>query len=237
MDDYYALTEGRWLSDSIIHAGQMMLKEAFPMIGGFQAKILGEVLAFEPETTEFVQILNVASSHWITVSTIGCCFGEINIFDSMLHKDLPDRTKEKIASLLYSPLKKISLKFHPVQRQRGSNDCGLFALAFATSLCNGTCPTEMMYTQKSMRTHLLDCLVNRKMSTFPGRARAPRMNELSVVHVYLVCKCRLPEEGKMAQCDLCNERFHQTCESIPDGVWMDKDKWLCTACSKYLSDT
>ena len=44
MDDYYALTEGRWLSDSIIHAGQMMLKEAFPMIGGFQATILGEVL-------------------------------------------------------------------------------------------------------------------------------------------------------------------------------------------------
>ena len=36
MSDYYAPTEDRWLSDSIIHAGQMMLKEAFPMIGGFQ---------------------------------------------------------------------------------------------------------------------------------------------------------------------------------------------------------
>ena len=111
MSDYYALTEDRWLSDSIIHAGQMMLKEV-----------------------EFVQIFYVASSHWITVSTIGFCFGEVNIFDSMLHKDLPDRTKEQIASLLYSPLKKISLKFHPVQRQRDSNDCSLFALAFATSL-------------------------------------------------------------------------------------------------------
>ena len=47
----------------------------------------------------------MASSHWITVSTIGCCFREVNIFDSMLHKDLPDRTKEQIASHLYSPLK------------------------------------------------------------------------------------------------------------------------------------
>ena len=56
MSDYYALTEDRWLSDSIIHACQMMLKEAFPMIGGFQATTLGEVLAFEPETAEFVQI-------------------------------------------------------------------------------------------------------------------------------------------------------------------------------------
>lgn len=125
-----------------------------------------------------------------------------------------------------------------MQRQRGSNDCSLFALAFATSLCNGTCPTAMSYTQKSMRTHLLDCLVNHKMSVFPGRTRQPRVNEISVVHVYLVCKCRLPEEGNMAQCNLCNERFHQTCESISDEVWMDSgDKWLCTACSKYLSDT
>ena len=84
-----------------------------------------------------------------------------------------------------------------------------------------TCPTAMSYTQKSMRTHLLDCLVHRKMSVFPGRARRPRVNEISVVHVYLVCKCRLPEEGNMAQCNLCNERFHQTYESIPDEVWID----------------
>ena len=31
-----------------------MLKEAFPIICGFQAKTLGEVLAFEPETAEFI---------------------------------------------------------------------------------------------------------------------------------------------------------------------------------------
>ena len=86
----------------------------------------------------------MASSHWITVSTIGCCFGEVNVFDSMLHKDLVDRTEKQIASLLYSPLKKISLKFHPVQRMYTisvvSARSSVFALAFAASLCNGTCP-------------------------------------------------------------------------------------------------
>ena len=66
------------------------------------------------------------------------------------------------------------------------------------------------------------------MSVFPGRTSAPRMNEIPVVHICLVMQ---PEEG----CDFCNEQYLQTCESfdISDGAWMDKDKWLCTACSKY----
>ncbi len=37
-----------------------------------------------------------------------------------------------------------------VQQQKGGNDCGVFAVAFATSLVFGQCPTHRQYTQKQM---------------------------------------------------------------------------------------
>ena len=103
----------------------------------------------------------------------------------------------------------------PVQRQAGTCDCGLFALAFATSLCNGICPTAMVYNQQSMRKHFLQCLVNGKMTEFPGRKRKPRTKKSAIIPVHVFYKCRQPECGEMAECDQCHEWFHKKCESIP----------------------
>ena len=58
----------------------------------------------------------------------------------MLGNDPPDSTKEQIASLLCTSQEQIALKFQPVQRQKRSNDCGLFALAFVTTSCSGASP-------------------------------------------------------------------------------------------------
>ena len=44
------------------------------------------------------------------------------------------RTKVQIAAILCSPEREINVGFPLVQIQHGGNDCGLFALAFATSL-------------------------------------------------------------------------------------------------------
>ena len=64
--------------------------------------------------------------------TIGCCFVLVNIYEKSFHKDLSDRTKEQIASLLYSQLKNITVNICSVQKQSGADK--RFALAFATSL-------------------------------------------------------------------------------------------------------
>ena len=45
-----------------------------------------ERLSFDFETAEFVQILNLSGVHWITISTIGCSPGDINIIDSLLYQ-------------------------------------------------------------------------------------------------------------------------------------------------------
>ena len=112
----------------------------------------------------------------------------------MSGKDLPTRAKEQITSLVCTPLKQVILRFMRVQSQKGCNDCGVFALAFATTLCNGECPTSMTYNQKSMRKHLLDCFVNGKMEIFSTTKRKKITRPISIVKVNIICNCRQPED-------------------------------------------
>ena len=39
-------------------------------------------LSIDIETAEFVQVLNVADSHWILISTINCLPGFVKVYDS-----------------------------------------------------------------------------------------------------------------------------------------------------------
>ena len=59
-------------NDVVIHAAQFM-KEDWDLLpfGGLQDPILGQRLAFDVQTDEFVQILHSGGNHWITVSTVG----------------------------------------------------------------------------------------------------------------------------------------------------------------------
>ena len=80
---------------------------------------------------EFVQFLNVANSHWVTISTIGCEAGTVNVYDSG-EKHILYRNKEQVTSLLFTERSTIKINVMNVQIQYGSSDCGLFAVAFAT---------------------------------------------------------------------------------------------------------
>ena len=83
---YYEKKPGqvcRWLSDALINAGQKLLKDAYPHIGGLQPTILGMILAFEVQRKQFVQVLHINENHWVTASNIGCPVATVDIFDSM----------------------------------------------------------------------------------------------------------------------------------------------------------
>ena len=129
----------RWLDDIIIHTAQALLKKQFPMVGSLQPTYLAQKLAMEHQTGEFIQVRNAGNSHWMTVSTIGCAPGNIRVYDS-LHLMLTSTLHMVIADLMMTTKKVISVKYADVQWQSGPSDCGLFALAFATSLCNGNDP-------------------------------------------------------------------------------------------------
>ena len=107
--------------------------------------MLSDALNFEP-LNDFVQILNCTRNHWICISTVGCQPGKVNVFDSMRTGDIPQSTKEAVASLLCTTKRFISLVFPDVQQQPNHCDCGLFALAYASSVCNNLNPATKTMT-------------------------------------------------------------------------------------------
>ena len=55
-----------------------------------------------------------------------------------------------------------------VQKQQGGSECGLYAIANATSLAYGKDPVSMTYIESTMREHLLHCLFEMKLELFPS---------------------------------------------------------------------
>ena len=221
MSDYDALLNGIWITDNIVNAGQIIIKYTFPHICGLQNILPVMNLQFDVQLTEFVQILHIDGNHWITISTIGCKVGEVNLYDCNQCESLSASTEEQMSCLLNSKEKELHVKIMPVQRQKGCSDCGLFALAFAATLCSGSCPSNMVYKQSSMRKHLLDCFLHFSMTIFAGRKiTRPSKRACSEVIIDLFCKCtcRQPKYGLMAQCDKCKEWFHENCKSISTTV-------------------
>ena len=63
----------------------------------------------------------------------------------------------------------IAFKVRRIQFQKGSADCGLFAIAYATDLAFGNAPASFQYEQGALRAHFLDCISNNKLVPFPKK--------------------------------------------------------------------
>ena len=57
-----------------------------------------------------------------------------------------------------------------MQCQKGTKDCGLFAIAIMTSLVFGEDPSTVHYDQDNLRRHLIDCITKGELSLFPKTA-------------------------------------------------------------------
>ena len=102
--DRQCLRKGGWLTDSVINAGQVLLKTDYPQIGGLQPTTLGEVLGFNSQGSAFIQVIHTAGSHWITASNVGFQEGVVGIYiyDSLPSCTTPTRLKENIASIVHT---------------------------------------------------------------------------------------------------------------------------------------
>ena len=56
-------------------------------------------------------------------------------------------------------------------QQTNGNDCGLFAIANAITLCLGLNPCDFNYKVREMRGHLIKCLENKELKMFPVHGR------------------------------------------------------------------
>ena len=93
-------------------------------------------------------MLHVDKSHWICVSTIGCTFGELNVYDSRL-TTLSPATLKVICSLLHCSKSDVTVNIMQLQQQTNGSDCGVYAIACAASLCNGDEPSDQCWDEKS----------------------------------------------------------------------------------------
>ena len=85
-----------------------------------------------------------------------------------MNMPLSSSVKKIIAELMHTDGKHIVFEHMNVQQQKGGSDCGLFAIANATTLCYGEDPVTFEYNQEAMRAHLLKAIELKALVQFPA---------------------------------------------------------------------
>ena len=223
-----SVQSGDWLDDMHMDAASSLLSSQFPSLCDFYSTLLGQNLSFPVTRESFIQILNAGGNHWITVEHTQSF--SVNVFDSKFCT-IPMDVNMQIAAFLCCTSSRITTRFHQTQSQIGSSDCGVFAIAFATDLAFGLKPASHHYEQDTLRPHFLECLKSEQMTPFPSKKIQPGKPKTEYLYVY--CHCRMPNDGeeRMAECTVCKEWYHESCENIPQAVFTDSSNdWKCKVC-------
>ena len=80
-----------------------------------------------------LQAFFACGNHWIALSTIDCRPAEVNVYDS-LHDNQDVDTLSAISQSLEVFRTPVIVNLMNIGKQKGANDCGLFAVAVLTSL-------------------------------------------------------------------------------------------------------
>ncbi len=234
--DKVTLMSNDWLTDRHIGAAQYLLKRQHPNISGLQNTTLQYTRTFDVHgSRQFVQCLHVFDSHWITVSTMKCPANVVRVYDSF-NSRLSTSTKKIICDLLHTKSNYITIEYVNVQFQRGGSDCGLFAIANATAICNGTDPAYLHFKQDEMRKHLKTALEKKSLPPFPSK-KVKTLMKMDKEKLHIFCDCRMIDDGRcMVECNGCKNWYHADCISISSSMLGDKQaSWYCQLCikSKY----
>ena len=238
--DLKQLTGGEWLTDRHMNGVNKLLLRQFPGFNGFNDPLMLAVHDEKYASSNFVQIVNISCIHWVCVSNVLSSPGVVEVYDSKPNCSVGAVLHRQVAKLLRTAEKSFELKYIDVQRQRGSSDCGLYAIANATTLCYGGDPHITSYNQEEFRAHLARCFESRCMTMFPAADRPRRLGRkrvLSSKTIDVFCTCRLPwnkddyQKGPLVQCQLCKEWYHEVCMDInKDIINYPGLKYNCKLC-------
>ncbi|PIK34375.1 hypothetical protein BSL78_28799 [Apostichopus japonicus] len=190
---------------------------------------------FVPESGEFVQVVNMTNSHWVVLSNIGVTGPNVRLFDSYVagRKSYPLDIVKAAACLLQTKESELFIHVMNVTQQTDGSSRGVFALAFASTLCAGEDPTKMHYDEGTMWQELINNLNDLQMLPFGIRAfnRSVKRRRIQILTEGIFCTCRRPDDGNtMALCAFCNEWFHEACvRRIP------RREFYCSFCQRRLS--
>lgn len=234
---------GRWLNTDHINAATTLLRKRNPEIGGLCNVEFGITSDYpKAEGNKWPQILFNGANHWLLVAYNFIHKG-VAVYDSMpfVNKSL---IEANVSSLLRTEKGSFRMKVVPCQDQQNGDDCGVFAIAFATELLHGGNPSQVSFIPSRLRKHLKECYRKGEFSPFPKGGNRQRVNMKVTpikVNVYCTPTCRRTEKlfrdsnknEDMAACATCGEWFHRICCSIPPTVFTSKKvTWICPGCKE-----
>jgi len=233
MDHKNILRQRLWLDDAIINAGQKLLKQQFPDIGGLESTLVVAAKSCKDLPGGAIQIMHVLSNHWICIQ-LSKDKTTVCLYDSK-YSTISPSVVDHIIDVIHSPHATVTLQSMAMQQQEGCDACGVFSLAVATALCNKLNPSMLRWKRNEMWQHLLKSLEEEKLTPFPEKATSsPKSNATKVTSVhnlYCICRRRYKQREKMKQCGGCGEWFHATCLDIPASVLVKGGVWNCSSCA------
>ena len=171
MKDRQELVSNKDLDDFVIFTAMNMIVSDYPMLH-VQAPSLIHSSGYEYCPFETIQITHTRAHHWVMLSSIG---GEIKIYDS-LQMTPTTQLKSQIIQLFSPDEGMPAYRIMDCQKQVGSHDCGVFAIAFAVEVLSKGDISDTVFDQSKMRTHLISCLETGKLVPFPKYCIQPNGN-------------------------------------------------------------
>ena len=174
------ITSGEELDDNVATKAMRMIMQQVPQLD-IQATSLSSIpeqLQYHRDATIFIHHTE-RQHHFVMSTSIG---GVIRTYDS-LNLDPSTMLKRQIAAL-YRPsddsshvdTRRIQHMFVE-HKQRGSLDCGVFAIAYAVEAALGTDPEEISkirFNQRAMRPHLEAAFDSGQLTRFPREEEVRR---------------------------------------------------------------
>lgn len=91
---------------------------------------------FAIQTERFIQILHDTDrNHWVALTSVDSSEPEEVYGYGRLFSYSSPCLRAQAASLLHASKPKFTLRFVDLHKQDGHNDCGAFAVTYATALC------------------------------------------------------------------------------------------------------
>ena len=129
---------------------------------GNQNSLLSQKYGFKCQGEGNVQIHHDGDRvHWLT-STMQ--EGQVIVYDSKSCRGLSQDMEQQLKAI-YGGSRSVVIPH--IAQQHGSKDCGLFAIAHAWHLAQDDKPQDLVFEQKKMREHLINCFDSVQLRPFP----------------------------------------------------------------------
>ncbi|XP_078679555.1 polycystin-2-like [Branchiostoma floridae x Branchiostoma belcheri] len=222
--DKLALTSDEMLTDDHIQAAQRLLHHQYPALQGLEDPVVGLCEdGFAKMTGRGLQIHHNSRKHWVLSSYTD---GQVRLYDSLgaaMTTSLQIQLYQSYGAFADQERNVLTIILPEVQRQKNVVDCGMFAIAWAVDIAEGRDVSSIAYDDRKMRSHLVMCFKQGRLTRFPHlSSHRKKVGLTRVSRISLVCRCKQEGLGRIETCRACQRIFHVSCLPVSppsDGTW------------------